>query len=194
MVAGQAGGRRDRRRGRLTVADGLEWSHGKVRPKTPRVLGHDAGVAPLPAEDADLSAPIKDAKTGRFLPGNRAHRRRRLKAKAKGITTLNPATCESWLAPHVTEGAAYGLELLARVEHDPVLARLAGDVADAHTVYRALLALAAKGDMDAFKEARAWLREHRSALATLAGLAKADPGDGPVTPEEWDRLTKEGGR
>lgn len=152
--------------------DDFEWSHGKPRPKTPRLLGHDAGVPPLPkAEDA---APIKDAKTGRFLKGNQAHRRRQVKEKAKGISTLNPERCASWMRPFVEGGGKYALALLTRIGSDDVLARLAGDVADAHTVFRALIALGAKGDAEALREARHWLREHRSALTTLVKLA----GDG----------------
>lgn len=154
---------------------GLEWSHGKRRPKAPRVLGKDAGVEPLPPSETADAAPTNDPKTGRFLPGNRAHRRRAVKEKAKGISTLNPERCQSWLSPHVRDGAAYGIELLRRFP-DPALARLAGDVADSHTVYRALLALGAQGDVEALREARAWLREHRSALATLSGLASERTG------------------
>ena len=90
--------------------------------------------------------------------------------KARGITTLNPASVPAWLRPHVEDGAEYGSDLLARFP-DPCLARLVGDVADAHCVYRGLLALGAAGDVEALREARAWLREHRSALATLSGLA-----------------------
>lgn len=149
---------------------GLEWSHGRRRPKSPRVLGKDAPVKALPPAESAETAPTNDPKTGRFLPGNRAHRRRQVKEKARGISTLNPERCQSWLSPHVRDGAVYGIELLRRFP-DPALARLAGDVADAHTVYRALLALGAQGDVEALREARAWLREHRSALATLSGLA-----------------------
>lgn len=167
----------------------LEWSHGKRRPMLPRPNGNDGGVASLPSE-AGESAPMQDAKTGRFVKGNRAYRRRMVKEKAKGIHTLNPARCDAWLRPFVEEGAAYGVDLLQRIAGDPVLARLAGDVADAHTVYRALLALAAKGDAEALRESRAWLREHRAALATLSGLvaeAAKDGGDG----SEDDFVVKE---
>jgi hypothetical protein len=148
----------------------LEWSHGKRRPTTPRPNGHDGGAPALPPAPEE-SAPERDATTGRFLPGNRGYRRRMVKAKAKGITTLDPSRVDAWLAPFVKDGAAYGVELMRRVQGDPALLRLAGDVADAHTVYRALLALAAKGDTEALRESRAWLREHRSALATLSSLA-----------------------
>lgn len=159
------------------MSDDLEWSHGKRRPKSPRLLGNDTGVAPLPSSDD--AEPIKDAQTGRFLPGNTAYRRRVLKGKANGITTLAPSACAAWLRPHVADGAAYGMDLLRRFP-DPTLARLVGHVADAHAVYRGLLALAAMGDTDALREARAWAVEHRTALATLSGLAgetTAQPSD-----------------
>lgn len=154
----------------------FEWSHGKRRVKAPRVLGHDDGVKPLPAPESEDAAPMKDPKTGRFVPGNRAHRRRTLKRKQDGIATLNPARCQSWLRPHVMAGTTYALKLLSRVKHDEALLELAADVADAHTMYRALMSLAAQGDADALREARQWLREHRTALATLSGLAGESTG------------------
>lgn len=149
--------------------DGFEWSHGKPRPKSPRLLGNAEGVAPLPP--AEESAPIKDPTTGRFVKGNQAHRRRQVKERAKGISTLNPERCASWMKPYVINGRDYAVDLLHRIGSDPVLARLAGDVADAHTCFRALIALAGTGDAEALREARHWLREHRSALVTLVKLA-----------------------
>lgn len=144
----------------------LEQSHGRTR-----VVLRE--VPALPAEDA---APTKDATTGRFLPGNRMHRRRQLKARAEGIATLNPARAPSWLKPHIDRGASYVVALLGMLEGKPALHPLAGDVADAHVVYRATLALAldaedAKTRASLMSEARAWLREHRTALATLSALA-----------------------
>lgn len=158
---------------------GLEWSNGKVRPKTPRLTGKDDGVAAVPPPASEKSAPMQDAKTGRFVPGNTAYRRRMLKREQRGIATLAPASCAEWLRPHVVDGASYAMRLRERFD-DPVLGSLVGDVADAHTMYRALLALAAKGDGDALREARAWLREHRSALATLSGLA----GESSTAPDD----------
>jgi hypothetical protein len=106
-----------------------------------------------------------------------------VKERAQGIATLDPKRCASWLRPFVEGGAAYGLDLLGRFA-DPALARLVGDTADARTVYRALLHLAAQGDTEALKEARAWLREHRACLSTLAALAGATPAadDGADAP------------
>lgn len=147
----------------------LEWSHG--RPRVTQRRPSDGGPPALP-EAADPE-PMKDATTGRFLPGNRAYRRRQVKERARGIATLDPKRCASWLRPFVEGGASYGCDLLQRFP-DPALARLVGDTADARTVYRALLHLAAQGDTEALKEARAWLREHRSCLSTLSALS----GDG----------------
>lgn len=155
------------------MSAGLEWSKGKRRVKVPRLLGKAEGVKELPSsEDTE---PIKDAKTGRFVKGNHAYRRRVLKRKARGIVTLDPASCAAWLRPHVVDGASYGMDLIGRFS-DPVLARLAGNVADAHTVYRALLAQGVGGDVEALREARAWFREHRSGLATLSALAGEKTG------------------
>jgi hypothetical protein len=129
--------------------------------------------------------PIQDASTGRFVKGNRAYRRRQVKERSKGIATLDPKRCASWLSPFVVGGAEYGCDLLRRFP-DPALARLVGDTADARTVYRALLHLAAQGDTEALKEARAWLREHRACLATLSALSGTganadDASDAPWT-------------
>ena len=158
----------------------VNWSH--ERPRVELRRPSDGGTPPLPASvDA---APMNDPTTGRFLPGNGAARRRSLKAKQQGIATLDPARCASWLSPYVTDGAAYGMTLLARFP-DPALARLVGATCDAHTMARALMALAASGDAKALGESRSWLREHRACLrelAALAGLVGAAGGDDGLPP------------
>ena len=146
----------------------LEQSHGK-----PRLTVRADEVPALPAADA---VPMQDAKTGRFLKGNRAHRRRQLKSRADGLSTLNPARVPSWMRPHVEQGASYIVALLGMLEKKPALHPLAGDVADAHAMYRALMTLAlaaehVKDRMALLTEARGWLREHRTSLATLSALA-----------------------
>lgn len=163
----------------MTKPVGIAWSYGRPRVELRRPS--DGGTPALPPASVDAE-PMKDPKTGRFVVGNRAHRRRSLKAKSKGISTLNPERCESWLRPHVASGAAYGMVLAERFPDD-ALARLVGATADADTVYRALLALAAQGDGQALKEARGWLREHRACLRELATLAEvAGAAHGPVDP------------
>jgi hypothetical protein len=75
------------------------------------------------------------------------------------------------------------MELLRRFP-DPALAKLIGDTADARTVYRALLHLAAQKDgvdTDLLREARAFLREHRACLSTLSALS----GSG-IAPDDDD--------
>jgi hypothetical protein len=118
---------------------------------------------------------MQDAATGRFVKGNRAHRRRQLKVRAEGISTLNPAKVPTWMRPHVETGAPYTCALLGMLEGKPALFPLAGDCSDAHVMYRALLALALDADPkdrgSLLSEARGWLREHRTALATLSALA-----------------------
>ncbi len=154
----------------------VDWSHG--RPRTELRRPSDGGTPALPP--ADETAPVRDETTGRWVKGNGAARRRSLKAKSKGIATLNPAHCASWLAPSVKDGVDYAMTLMARFP-DPALARLVGATCDAHVMAQALLRLAARGDDKALPEARAWLREHRSCLrelAALAGLvAEADTSD-----------------
>ena len=155
----------------------LEWSHGKPR-STVRV----DEVPALPTAPAE---PFQDATTGRFLKGNRAARRRQLKVRAEGIATLDPSRAPSWMIPHIAHGKPYIGALLTTLEGRPALHPLAGDCADAHVMYRALLALAlatddAKERASLLSEARGWLREHRTTLATIASLA----GDiQPPTPD-----------
>jgi hypothetical protein len=146
----------------------LEWSHGK-----PRAIVRVDETTPI---DAAASEPTQDPTTGRFLPGNRMHRRRQLVKRAKGIATLNPATAPTWLRPHIEQGAPYVSDLLRMLEGRPELHPLAGDVADAHVMYLGMRTLALQTDdkrerAQLLTESRAWLREHRSCLATLAALA-----------------------
>lgn len=162
----------------MTKSVEVNLSHGRPRVELRRPS--DGGTPPLPEPEA--TAPTNDAKTGRFLPGNRAHRRRLLKTKQAGIATLDPARCASWLAPSVKDGASYAMTLMSRFP-DPALARLVGATADAHVMARALLQLAATGDKDSLSEARSWLREHRACLRELAALAGLVAGEkDPVDP------------
>lgn len=151
----------------MSGAPKLEWSKGRARITLPRAS--DGGPPPLP-EAAD-AAPLNDPVTGRFTNPTLAARRRWLKKQTKGVTTLDPKRCASWLSPHVVDGAAHGLDLLQRFP-DPALSRLVGNAADAHAVYRALLHLASSaGDTEALKESRQWLKEYRACLSTLSALS-----------------------
>jgi hypothetical protein len=146
----------------------LEWSHDRVRP----TVRNDEVTAPEPA----ASVPIHAPGTTRFGPKNQAWRRRQLKRRADGIATLNPAKVPTWLRPHVEQGRPYIAALVAMLEDKPALHPLAGDCADSHVVYRGLLTLALSTDDPRARatllgEARGWLREHRTALATLCALA-----------------------
>jgi hypothetical protein len=112
----------------------------------------------------------------RFAKGNQAYRLRQLKVRAEGLATLNPATAPSWMKPHIEQGATYTRALLVMLDGRPALFPLAGDCADAHAMYRGLMGLAmatedAKERAGLLSEARGWLREHRTALATLSALA-----------------------
>lgn len=157
------------------AAPRIEWSHGRARTIARRPS--DGGPPLLPP--TVLIGPMRDPQTGRWVAGNVAHRVRAVRAAARELATLNPATCGPWLRPHVADGATYATELAERFP-DPALRRLVLDCAAAHTAYRALLALAGEGDGDALKEARAWLREHRACLATLSALAGSMRSDAPA--------------
>ena len=141
-------------------------SHGRPRVELRRPS--DGGTPPLPPTAPTV--PFQDPVTGRITDGREARRRRTVKARAKGVSTLNPERCEPWLAPHVRAGAAHGVELLGRFT-DPALGALVGATADAHTVFRALLSQGAAGDAKALTEAKAWLREYRACMRELAALA-----------------------
>ena len=162
----------------------LETSHGRTR----SVVRVDEG-ATLP--ESVESAPTNDPTTGRFLLGNRAYRRRQLRARAEGIATMNPARVPTWMRPHVEHGRPYTAALLALLDGKPALHPLAGDVADAHVMYRATLALAleaedGKARAALMSEARGWLREHRASLATLSAIA----GDIRLPAPDVDPLAK----
>jgi hypothetical protein len=146
----------------------LEWSRGKPRP----IIRLNEGTALEPVE----SVPMNDPKTGRFVPNNRAYRRRQIKERQRGLATMNPATVPTWLRPFVEQGAPYVRDLLALLAGRPELHPLAGDAADAHVVYLGLRTLALQSEdpkerASLLSEARGWLREHRSSLATLCALA-----------------------
>ena len=162
------------------------WSHGRPRVELRRPS--DGGTPPIP-ESAE-SVPMNDENTGRFLPGNRAHRRRQLKASADALSTLNPAKCASWLAPFVRDAIDEGMVLLARYP-DPALSRLVSATANAHAMHKGLLVLGASGDVTAAKEARAWLAEYRACHRELAALAGTKGPRRPETPDEYQAaLTK----
>jgi hypothetical protein len=146
----------------------LEWSHDRVR----TTVRSDEVTAP----ESAASVPIHAPGTTRFGKGNQAWRRRQLKQRAAGIATLNPAKVPTWMRPHVELGQPYIASLVALLADKPALHPLAGDCADAHVVYRALLTLAIATEESRTRaallsEARGWLREHRTAMATLCALA-----------------------
>ncbi len=159
----------------------LEWSHGRVRTAT---RGDEVPALPAPTTPA-LHAPLPPGSPptpGRkFAKDNkgrqiRAEKERQAKERAKGIATLNPATAPAWLRPHLELGAPYIATLRRLLEGKEALHPLAGDVADAHVMFRALLDLAAQAEGakergSLLAEARGWLKEHRTALATLSKLA-----------------------
>jgi hypothetical protein len=170
----------------------LETSHGRTR----ATLRLDQGATPPSPAD---TAPTNDAKTGRFVKGNRAYRRRQLVQRAKGIATLNPSKVPTWLRPYVEQGAAYVTALLGMLGDRPALHALAGDCADAHAVYRATLAMAVDAEdpkvrASLMSEARGWLREHRTALATLSALAGGMRLPEPDPHEALARALREGAR
>lgn len=162
----------------------VEKSHGKRRPRTPRPGEHAMTAATVSA------GPFKDASTGRFLPGNQAARLGALK-RVRSLVTLNPAACAPWVRPFVVRAHTEVLELVAEMgaEGSASLSGFAEDAADAHAMYRALMAIALAEGTDpkvaseARSEARAWMKEHRQSVLSLRAEARAGvPGrdDGPL--------------
>lgn len=154
-------------------------SHGKPRAEGFR---HDG----LPSVDpAALTAPERDAETGRFVPGNAASRRRKLIKTARALPWLDPGRCEPWLRPYVQAARDHSVDLLATLPAgEPLLAGLAEEVAVTRVVARALLARGLEGDPAALEAARGWLRDARQGALSLAGLARG------VEPADEDDLAK----
>lgn len=153
----------------------IEQSHGRAR-----VMVRDTPPLPAAHSDEGNRTPL-----GKFGPGNTAAARRALKRAAKGIATLDPASCAPWLAPHVRAATEHGLMLAERFD-DPVLSALCGAAADALAMFRGLMTLAAQGDEKARTEARGWARELRAFHVDLCALAtntkpERDPYQGPRT-------------
>ena len=158
----------------------LEMSHDRVRAivRADEVPPMSAPAAPALHEELPPGSPKTAGR--KFAKGNRGRlirqRQEQARARAEGIATLNPNGAPSWLRPYIEVGAPYIAALLAVLKGRPELHPLAGDTADAHVMYRACLALAtqaedAKARASLMTEARGWLREHRTALATLSALA-----------------------
>lgn len=144
---------------------GFNRDKGKLRTRVPNL-----GLIDPP----DLSAKTAtdhDAKTGQFAAGNRAARRRKMKASAPVIVGLDPAKCEEWLRPFAKLAGEHAANIIGemRIESN-TLSGLAIDTAAAMAVYRGLLSLGAQGDRKALAEARAWLRECRQNTITLSSL------------------------
>jgi hypothetical protein len=134
----------------------LRQSHSHLRPETSRV--RDMPSTP----DTAVTAPDRDSKTGRFVPGNRAARRRALKRMGRDLAWLNPDNCELWVRPYIAAARQHAGDLLADLRVEGALASpLAEECASARLAYRALLALGLAGDHKALEQARAWLRESR---------------------------------
>lgn len=89
----------------------IEMTKRKLRP----VVRLDEVTMPTAAD----AAPTNDPTTGRFVKGNRAHRRRQLKSRARGIATMNPATAPTWLRPFIEQGAPYVTSLLEMLGERP---------------------------------------------------------------------------
>lgn len=165
---------------------GVETSHGKRRPRVPRPGEGAALVA------AVMAAPLRDEKTGRWLPGNKAGRLRALQAVGKRtLVTLNPAKCAPWVRPFVELAQAEVQQIVVEcgAEASASLKGFAVAAVNALAMHRAFLAIAVDPDTDekrrseALAEARAWLKEHRQSVLSLraearAGLPERDNGDG----------------
>jgi hypothetical protein len=93
-----------------------------------------------------------------------------------GIQTLNPEAVPAWMRGAAMQGLLYRDQLQALLEGKEVLFDLAGATVDAAVMYKATLARGVKTRNPARRaailaEARAWAKEHRACVATLASLA-----------------------
>ncbi len=163
----------------------VEKSHGKRRPRAPRP-GEHAEI-----RNAVLAAPLRDPVTGHFLRGNKAGRLRTLKSLGT-LATLDPAACAAWVRPYVelVQVEASALVEETGAEESESLKGFAVAAADAHAMYRALMAIALAPDTPADKatearsEARAWLKEHRQSLLSLRAEARAGVPERPEEPHD----------
>lgn len=176
----------------------LEQSHDRARLVVRVKAVPPLAAPPAPALHEPLPPGSPPTPGRKFAKDNQGRKLRQAKeqakARAEGIATLNPATAPAWLRPHIEHGAPYVGALVGMLVGKPALHPLAGDCADAHVMYRAMLGLAAQADdpkssAALMSEARGWLREHRTALATLSALAGALKLPDP--PSEVDRIRAE---
>jgi hypothetical protein len=134
-----------------------------------------------------IAAPNHDPATGRFVAGNRAQRRRQIKACAKGFTTLDPSKCDPWLRPFVALAIEQATDMIEALPvQSTALSALAADVATARAVYLGLLQLGATGDPKALDESKGWLREYRQGLLALKGMANDEASNAPKGIESTD--------
>lgn len=144
----------------------ISRSHGRSGPENfrPDELG-------TPPPKTGETVPERDGETGRFKPGNRAARRRRLKQAAGRLGAMDPDKCESWLRPFVVEAKAHAAKLLADIEYQTEeLSAVVVELAEARAMRAALMRLGSEGDLEARQEARHWLREVRQHAIALRGL------------------------
>ncbi len=127
---------------------------------------------------------MRDPKTGRFGPGNKAARLRALKVLARHIVGLNPAEVTPWLRPFVVQANADAPRLVEQhgVAGDVALTALCTDTAAAHAVFLGLLAEGAKGDREALSLAKGWLAEHRACVRELKAEAREHRKQRPARP------------
>jgi len=166
----------------------LETSHGKVRPRPARVDRLPRSPA------AELAAPYRDPRTGRFGAGNPGGRLRQVaalgRAEAESLLRLPLESVAPWLRAHLQAAQQHAQAL---VDALPVasaeLVALCGDEAKARLLANAALTEGARSgcsvdDARAWREeARAWLREARQSAITRKGLAKdSEHGRPKVTP------------
>lgn len=148
-------------------------------------------ASPTPTITA-IAAPDHDKRTGRFVAGNGASRRRKLTRVAAELTTIDPAKCDPWLRPAVTMAVKQASELIDSLAIDsPALRMLAADAATARAVYLALLQLGAQGDPKALEQARGWLRETRQSLLALKGMANDEAASADAGPVDLSVFTDE---
>jgi hypothetical protein len=173
----------------------IEMSQGRRRPRVPRPGEHAMTVATV------LAGPYKDPATGRFVKGTQAARLRGLKTAAK-LTTLNPASCATWVRPYIELAQREASELVVEVaaESSPSLMAFAEDAATAVAMHRAFMAIALHPETDvktkaaALGEARQWLKERRQSLLSLRGEARAglpERAEHGGDPADLDRQLKE---
>jgi hypothetical protein len=135
---------------------------------------------------AELAAPYRDPKTGRFGAGNPGARLRQVaalgRAEAESLLRLPVDEVAPWLRSHLETAQRHAQQLVDSLAvPTPELVALCGDEAKCRLLAAACLTEGSRVGCDPKsaaawrEESRAWLREARQCVLTRKGVARDTP-------------------